>query len=253
MTASTLIGVFLTLFPDSRTLGTVIIALTVFYFSVAVGRWIEYRRITRRPHIDFQIHDAFIIPATNTANCFLRVSLHNEVGAVVNNPPTDLYSLELILKGKRYARTTPIDTEKYELGIYKYVESYSDLGYRENDEARLLGGETLYRISTKAVDLVPGSRVYGWIGFAVHRLPPWDTDQEYAGTRIEYDYVGANENELEPIEESARPVDEYSYTPHTRAVESLILTVTDAFGQKWQATKAAPFGLPDRDILEKTS
>ena len=219
MAVSTVFGVLLTWFPSSRTIGVFIMAATGVYVAVVVGRLIEYKRLMSSPHLDLQIHDAFIVPTAYTASCFLHVSLHNEVGPCINNRPVQAYSLQLTLKGQSYAATNSLDPENYELGIYKQLERY-DEGYQE--DRALPAKEQLYRISTKSVDLVPGNRVYGWVGFAIHYLPKWDEDTEYIGTRTEHDYY----EEDGMLIGEGHPIEEYAHTPHSRAVASISLTVT---------------------------
>ena len=85
MIATTVLGLVLTLWPNFRWLGVASICLAVLYFTLTLGRWWEYGRLTSSPHIDFQIHESYIVPTTNTASCFLRVSLHNEIGPPVGN------------------------------------------------------------------------------------------------------------------------------------------------------------------------
>jgi hypothetical protein len=193
--------------------------------------------------------EAFVVPAPNTANCFLHVSLHNDLGPTINNPPTNAYSLELTIKGKVYNRSNSIDPERYVIGVYKQEEAYDEDVYREEVEV-LLNVEALFRVGTKAVELVPGTRVYGWLGFAVHYLPAWDTDQVLIGRHVEYDY----DEDGVPLEESARPVDDFEYIPKTKQVEMLKLTVTDAFGQQRSAIKSARLMyLTERSCQRKAS
>jgi hypothetical protein len=105
MIVTTIIGVLLTLQPDVRWLGYGVIGLSVLYLAIFVGRWWEHRRLTSKPHLDFQIHEVYIVPTNNTASCFLRVSIHNEIGAQVANPPSHTYSFRLTIKGKTYTDT----------------------------------------------------------------------------------------------------------------------------------------------------
>jgi hypothetical protein len=231
-------------------LGYGVIGLSVLYLAIFVGRWWEHRRLTSKPHLDFQIHEVYIVPTNNTASCFLRVSIHNEIGAQVANPPSHAYSFRLTIKGKTYTDTSPIDLENYELGIYKQVDAYDSIGYRDSEDM-LLTKEPLYRVSTKQ-DLIPGARVYGWIGFAVHYLPTWSIDRELVGSHVEYDYDFDEEGQnCGRIEETGRLVDDYMETPHSRTVEALSLTMTDAYGQEWIATKLGPFGKLDRRVLKR--
>lgn len=144
-----------------------------------------------------------------------------------------------------------LNLDNYELGIYKSAMLYGEDGEPQDSQLKL-DGERLRPIYRYQVQLIPGTPAQGWIGVAVHYLPDWDQDAELIGTRVEYrEYEDTGDGPGAPIEESAYPVDEYVYTSHTRTVETMTLTVVDAFGQTWTATKLQPFGVKDRDIVKR--
>lgn len=208
----------------------------------------ELARLKAKPQLDFQIHEAFIVPTTNVATCFLHISLHNEAGPKVDNPPVNAYSLTLTLKDKIYLSNTFIDPENYQRGVYKWSEYYDDeYGERREGQIPLKAPEPLYRIYTKIGDLVPGTRLYGWVAFAVHGLPSWDTDRIHVGSHEVYEY---NDDGV-PIEGSACLAAEYQEIPNTKNVEALTLTVVDAYNQTHTKVTNGPFSYGDKKITKR--
>lgn len=200
-----------------------------------------------KPELDLQIYEAFINPSANTATVFLHVSLHNETGPRVANPPSHAYSLSLVVKKEVYQAAMQVDPEQHELGFYKRDENYDEDGER-HEGWTLISKEPIYRISTKSDDLVPGTRLYGWIAFVVRGLPPWATDRELVGVRTEYDEYY---EDGEPNLNSAYPEDVYKDIPHTRDVEAIALFVRDAYDQEWHATTLSSYQGRDKRIIKR--
>lgn len=206
----------------------------------------ELARLKAKPQLDFQIHEAFIVPTANTATCFVHVSLHNDAGPAVNNPPANAYSLSLTIKGKPYAANVSIDPEKYERGVYKWSEYYDDDGERREGQM-LLTAEPLYRIYTKLGDLIPGTRLYGWVAFGIHDLPSWETHSVYVGSHEVYEY----DDDGVGLENSARVAVDYKAVPHTKSIEALTLTVVDAYNQTHTQVTNGPFNYDDKKITKR--
>jgi hypothetical protein len=139
-----------------------------------------------------------------------------------------------------------IDPEKYDLGFFKWDEYYDEDGDRREGWI-VVSKEPLYRISTKLDDLIPGTRLYGWIAFVVQGLPPWATDRKVTGTRIEYEY----DDDGVPYPNSAYPIDVHEDVPHTRDVEAIAVFVRDAYNQEWHAVRLQPYKGRDKQILKR--
>ena len=192
----------------------------------------ELEKLSAKPVIDLVVKDTFILPFDGTAQCFIRLSLHNTTDVPSGNPSD--YDVTLTIKGKEYQNASFLDLREYRLRLYKMTMGYDDSNSPREEEQRLSDDE-MPDIRTKTTDLKKGTRVEGWLGFAVHYVPPWESDKEYLGQHYEKLY----DEEMGWVHEVL--IDDFHVAHHTRTVEEVKLTMVDAYGQEKTVWIRGPF------------
>ena len=175
-----------------------------------------------------KIVEAFVIPNMDrTADCFLRVSIHNHTKVECANPLQ--YALSLIIDDREYSHTSRLDLHAHQLVQYKTVVSYGEDGEEFEEEKELYKEGLRPNVETTKDFLVKGKPLIGWLGLQVHYLPEW----KYRKDIIRYDETESVNEDTGVVEYQYEPV--YQYTPTLQTLWNLKLNVTDPYQQSWPA------------------
>ena len=185
-----------------------------------------------KPKIDIRIKEAFIIPKRDrVAECFVRLLLQNDTS--IECKPTD-YSLALRIRETNYEHISPLPLSDYKLCYGKVRMTYDDNGEPWETWAAVTS-EELSKISNDRGATIVGDPLEGWIAYAVHNVPEWESTVESIGTysHTEHDDDGNVIAEY--------PTDVCARILHLTGVESLRVVVEDTFGQTWSQETSGPF------------
>lgn len=172
-----------------------------------------------------KIIEAFIIPNKGrTADCFLRVIIHNNTKVECSNPLR--YVASLRINNKEYSYTSPLDLHAHQLAQYKLVEEYYE-GQSYEAEQNLAKEGLRPNLLGEKDFLVKGKPLVGWLGMQFHYLPEWHYHKEI----IRYTESPNFDEETEEIKYEYEP--EYEYTPTLQTISSLKLEVTDPYQKTW--------------------
>jgi hypothetical protein len=198
----------------------------------AVNAEAKLAELTKKPKIDIRIKEAFIIPKRDrVAECFVRLLLQNDTA--IECKPTD-YSLTLRIRGADYDHISPLALSDYKLCYGKVRMVYDEYGTPCEIWATVTSDE-LSRVSNDFGATAHGEPLEGWIAFAVHNVPEWESSVESIGTysHTEHDDDGNVIAEY--------PTDICERILHLTGVESLRVTVEDSFSQTWTQETTGPF------------
>ena len=189
-----------------------------------------------------KIVEAFVIPNRDrTADCFLKVSVHNNTKVDCSNPLQ--YALSLKINEQEYSDTSRLDLHAHQFVQYKTVPNYGEDGERFEEEKELHKEGLRPNVETAKDFLVKGKPLIGWLGLQVHYLPEWKYHEEL----IRHDENADLNEDTGEIVYRYEPV--YEYTPTLQTLSSLKLVVIDPYQQGW-SDETSSFN-PKRKRIEK--
>ena len=188
---------------------------------------------TKRPHVEIDIHEAFIRPSIGRADCFLHVSLHNHTADL----DTTINGCKLCLHiGERQYCSQQLKDDVWANYVADCVDDYED-------PERLIEVKTtplndLAQDITAQHPLRRGIKVPGWLRFEVTPVPHWPESKRPVGAYQDFNH---ETGEVEWF------VD-FDIEYQTTNIKFIELSVQDAFGYWHSQAKKVPFASPMRRI-----
>jgi hypothetical protein len=183
----------------------------------------ELNAFNEYPRIEIRVFEAFILPQDMYADCFVRISLHNNSNVRTIIPD---YRLSISITGKILDGADALN----DLGSYAVV-AYDEDEERPDQLVRK-SSTPLAPLSIPAttIPLQRGIPQIGWLHLRIRGVPKWPEHKEVVGS---YQYYNEEGDELyEDVEE---------ITMMAKNVESLELIAIDAFGKSHRAAAQGPF------------